>query len=138
MPARCQIARCILHAATIVLASVTAAAAQETSTRDARASSKPFYLRDIQIGDVTLPFSPMTVVVMIISLFFLGSIFNSPKSTAKASHILIDGKDAQAKLEKMKKDIKGDYAKFQSLAKNFSKCPSGKADGGRLGTFKPG
>lgn len=46
---------------------------------------------------------------------------NSPKSTATASHILIEGKDAEERLDKMKKDIKGDYIKFQALAKQHSK-----------------
>jgi len=121
-------------------AALAAAAAQETSSsKDAREYSKPFYLRDIRItDDITLPFSPVTVLVVLISAFFVNGIFSGPKSTAKASHILIDGNDAQARLERMKKDVRGDYSKFQNLARKFSKCPSGKADGGRLGTFKPG
>ncbi|KAL7553785.1 hypothetical protein ACHAWF_017116, partial [Thalassiosira exigua] len=113
-------------------------AAETTADHDARAQSKPFYLRDIQVGDVTLPFSPVSVVVMLVSVFLLGGIFSGEKSTASASHILIDGKDAEARLTKMKKDVKGDYGKFQALAKQHSKCPSGKAEGGKLGTFKPG
>lgn len=112
--------------------------AAANTTTNARDQSKPFYLRDIEIGGVTLPFSPATVIVMILSVFMLGGIFNSPKSTATASHILMDGNDAEQKLEKLKKDIKGDYNKFQALAKQHSKCPSGKSAGGRLGTFKPG
>lgn len=112
--------------------------AAANATTNARDQSKPFYLRDIEIGGVTLPFSPATVIVMILSVFMLGGIFNSPKSTATASHILMDGNDAEQKLEKLKKDIKGDYNKFQALAKQHSKCPSGKSAGGRLGTFKPG
>merc|ERR1712194_779667 len=103
-----------------------------------RAEAKPFYLRDIAIGDTTLPFSPMTLLVMLVSTFLLGGIFNSPKSTATASHILLDGKDAEQKLEKYKKDIKGDYTAFQKLASQHSKCPSGKQNGGKLGVFKPG
>ena len=71
----------------------------------------------------------------------LGGIFKSPKSFATASHILLDGKDgkdSQAMLEKMKKDINGDFSKFQVLAKHHSSCPSGKSAGGKLGVFKPG
>jgi len=68
----------------------------------------------------------------------LNGIFSSPKSSATASHILVDGKDAQAKLEKLKKDIGSDFSKFQAAAARLSKCPSGKKEGGRLGTFKPG
>lgn len=118
--------------------SIAMAAEVYADTADARAEAKPFYLRDIQIGDTTLPFSPMTVFIMLISLFLLGGIFNSPKSTATASHILIDGNDAEKRLEKLKKEINGDYTIFQKLAKQHSKCPSGKQAGGRLGVFKPG
>ncbi|KAL7543834.1 hypothetical protein ACHAXR_013182 [Thalassiosira sp. AJA248-18] len=120
-----------------LLSTIIGMAAAETG-KNAREQSKPFYLRDIEVGGVTLPFSPATVVVMLVSLIMLGGIFNSPKSTATASHILLDGKDAESRLAKMKKDIKGDYNKFQALAKQHSKCPSGKAAGGKLGTFKPG
>ena len=38
----------------------------------------------------------------------------------------------------MKKQIGNDYAKFMALAEQHSKCPSGKASGGKLGTFRPG
>ena len=54
-----------------------------------------------------------------------------------ASHILLDGDKAKDKLEAMKKEIK-DYNKFMALAKQHSKCPSGKSAGGKLGTFRPG
>jgi len=108
------------------------------NAKDAREESKSFYLRDIEIGDITLPFSPVTVVVMLISFIMLTGIFNTPKSTATASHILIEGNDAEERLNKMKQDIGTNYTKFQSLAKAHSICPSGKAEGGKLGTFKPG
>ena len=68
----------------------------------------------------------------------LTGIFNTPKSTATASHILLDGDNAEDRLKKMKQEIGTNYTKFQSLAKQHSTCPSGKAAGGRLGTFKPG
>lgn len=111
------------------------------SGKDERDLSRPFYLRDIRVGEYTLPFSPVTVVVMIISAILLnGIMFNSPKSTATASHILLDSKDAESRLDKMKKDLVagGDHGKFQAMAREHSKCPSGKAAGGSLGTFKPG
>ncbi|KAL3799522.1 hypothetical protein ACHAW5_010290 [Stephanodiscus triporus] len=76
---------------------------------------------------------------MIFSAIMLnGILFNSPKSTATASHILLDDKDAESRLMNMKKEIKGDYGKFQAIAREHSKCPSGKAAGGSLGAFKPG
>ena len=109
------------------------------SGKDERDLSRPFYLRDIRVGEYTLPFSPVTVVVMIISAIMLnGIMFNTPMSTATASHILLDGKDAESRLAKMKKDVAGDHGKFQTMAREHSKCPSGKAAGGSLGTFKPG
>jgi peptidyl-prolyl cis-trans isomerase C len=118
---------------------VVAFASGGAAARDERDRSKPFYLRDIQVGEYTLPFSPVTVVVMIVSMIMLnGIIFNSPKSTATASHILLDDKDAKSRLTEMKKEINGDYGKFQAMAREHSKCPSGKAAGGSLGTFKPG
>ena len=119
--------------------STTITSAADTSADEMRQQSKPFYLRDIQLGDTTLPFSPVTVLVIIISFIMLTGIFNSPKSTASASHILVDdGNDAEKRLTKMRDEIKKDYNKFQVLARQHSKCPSGKAAGGRLGTFKPG
>lgn len=131
---RHQIARYLISAISFAMA-----AAAEVTNKDERAQSKPFYLRDIQVGDTTLPFTPVTVFVVLISVAMIGGIFNNaPKSTATASHILLDGKDAQTRLDKMKTDIKGDYNKFQALAKQHSKCPSGKQAGGKLGAFKPG
>ena len=121
----------------ILLSSLAMASAADTASTS-RESSKPFYLRDIEVGGTTLPFSPATVVVMIVSAFMLGGIFNSPKSTATASHILVEGPDSEKRLEKLKKDIGSDYSKFQACAKLHSKCPSGKSAGGKLGTFKPG
>ena len=91
------------------------------------------------MGDTHLPFSPVTVLVTLVSFVMITGIFNnSPKSTATASHILLDDKDAEKRLTKYKADINNNYSKFQALAKQYSKCPSGKAAGGKLGTFKPG
>jgi peptidyl-prolyl cis-trans isomerase C len=100
--------------------------------------AKPFYLRDIQIGDVKLPITPVTLVTMLISFFFIIRGAGGSKSTVTASHILLDGDKAKDKLDTMKKEIKQDYNKFTAFAKQHSKCPSGKAAGGKLGTFRPG
>jgi peptidyl-prolyl cis-trans isomerase C len=130
----------VLYPSTILAIGIGVAfASGGTSARDERDQAKPFYLRDIKVGEFTLPFSPVTVVVMIVSAIMLnGIIFNSPKSTATASHILLDDKDAESRLRKMEKEINNDYGKFQAMAREHSKCPSGKAAGGSLGTFKPG
>lgn len=122
---------------TLDTAIIVAASGMAAAERD---ESKPFYLRDIQIGEYyTLPFSPVTVVTIIISFLLLSNIMASgPKSTATASHILLDGVDAETRLLKLKDSINGDYAKFMLMAKEHSKCPSGKSAGGSLGMFKPG
>ena len=127
--------RYFTYALMSLIACLTAAASETASKRE---YSKPWINRDIQLGNTTLPFSPATVIVLILSIFMFGGIFNGPKSTASASHILLDHPDAKERLAKMKKDINGDYNKFQALAKQHSKCPSGKAAGGKLGTFGPG
>jgi len=54
-------------------------------------------------------------------------------TSVKASHILVDTK-AQADLIKTKLD---NGENFESLAKQYSKCPSGQ-DGGSLGYFERG
>lgn len=137
-PSLRRIARHLAFAITLS-ALAAAAGTSDASSRHIRETSKPFYLRDIEVGGVTLPFSPVTVLVMILSAFMITGIFgSSPKSTAAASHILVDGNDAEDRLNKVKREIGGDYAKFQRLAKLHSKCPSGKSAGGKLGTFRPG
>ena len=112
------------HLLSIAMLCIKAAIAD--NAKDVREESKPFYLRDIEVGGVHLPFSPVTLVVMIISFIMLTGIFNTPKSTATASHILVEGTNAEERLNKMKQDIGSNYTKFQSLAKQHSKCPSGK------------
>jgi peptidyl-prolyl cis-trans isomerase C len=119
-------------------ASFVVAAAAAKDDNDARYQSKPFYLRDIRIGDTMLPFSPVTVVITIFSLIMLSGLFSWNKISATASHILLLDDDAEAKLNKIKKDIGNDYTKFQMAAKQYSKCPSGKSSGGSLGSFRPG
>lgn len=123
-----------------LLASTSSVASSSSfDTLAARQEAKPFYLRDIQIGDTTLPFSPASVVIMIISIvMLLRNLLGGPKSSAVASHILVDDtEDAKAKLTAIKKEI-NDFTKFKGAAQRYSKCPSGKASGGSLGKFTPG
>ena len=54
-------------------------------------------------------------------------------SKAAARHILVESED---QCNDLKKQI-ADGADFGDLAKQHSKCPSGR-DGGNLGTFGPG
>jgi len=62
------------------------------------------------------------------------------QSSAVASHILLDDHSdaAKEKLEKLKKEIGNDKAKFAKLAAEHSTCPSGKSAGGSLGKFNMG
>ena len=53
---------------------------------------------------------------------------------ATARHILVD---TQEKCEKVKKQIDGG-SDFAEMARQHSKCPSGKQGGGDLGEFSPG
>lgn len=67
------------------------------------------------------------------------NVFGGPQSSATASHILLDDTDeSKAKLTVLKKEIGTDYNKFTAAARKYSKCPSGKAAGGSLGTFGKG
>lgn len=55
-------------------------------------------------------------------------------TTAKARHILVD---TQEKCEAIKKQIE-EGSDFADMARQHSKCPSGKQGGGALGEFSPG
>lgn len=123
---------------TLLASGAGVASSSSFDTFAARQDAKPFYLRDIQIGDTTLPFSPATVVIIILSIIMLlRNLLGGPQSSATASHILMDdNEESKAKLTAMKKEI-NDLTKFKGAAQRFSKCPSGKA-GGSLGTFRPG
>ena len=99
--------------------------------------TKPFLLRKIRIGDILLPVSPVTVLVLLVSAIVLIRVLLS-KSTAVASHILLDSDDAEERLKKMEAEIGNDNTKFADAARRYSKCPSGKAAGGSLGRIERG
>ncbi len=123
---------------TLLAFTIDVASSTSFDTLAAREEAKPFYLKDIQIGDTTLPFSPASVVIATISIIMLlRNLLGGPKSTAVASHILVDDtEEAKARLIALKKEI-NDFNKFKGAAQRYSKCPSGKS-GGSLGTFSPG
>lgn len=123
---------------TLLASTISVASSSSFDTLAAREEAKPFYLRDIQIGDTTLPFSPASVVIVILSvIMLLRNLLGGPKSSAVASHILVDDtEEAKAKLTALKKEI-NDFTKFKGAAQRYSKCPSGKT-GGSLGSFSPG
>jgi len=55
-------------------------------------------------------------------------------ATANARHILVASEE---KCEELKSQIEAGATDFESCAKKFSQCPSGKK-GGDLGSFGPG
>jgi len=100
---------------------------------------KPFLMRNIEVGDVTLPVSPATVILfVIVAIVMFRGVTQSVSATAR--HILIDDHSEETKnrLETMKAEISNDKQKFAACAKKYSKCPSGKAAGGSLGKFGQG
>jgi peptidyl-prolyl cis-trans isomerase C len=57
-----------------------------------------------------------------------------PPKKARARHILVPTEQA---CNDLKTQIESGKAKFEDLAKQHSKCPSGR-EGGDLGEFRPG
>ena len=129
----------VLHNILLLASFAGVASSSSFDTHTARQNAKPLYLRDIQIGDTTLPFSPATVVIIVVSIIMLlRNLLGGSKSSASASHILMDdNEESKAKLSAMKKEI-NDITQFKGAAQRYSKCPSGKASGGSLGKFSPG
>mmetsp|Transcript_5519 Transcript_5519/g.8005 ORF Transcript_5519/g.8005 Transcript_5519/m.8005 type:complete len:168 (+) Transcript_5519:37-540(+) len=106
-----------------------------TSMDDERILAKPWYVRDIELGDTKIPISPVTLMAILIGLYFLIQTFTD-RSFAEASHILVE--DDPDQLEKLKRQIGNDPKKFATAAEKYSTCPSGKSNGGFLGKFKRG
>ena len=102
---------------------------------------RPFLVRDIEIGGITLPVSPITILILFISAqILLRALFKS--STVTASHILLEGssEETRKKLEQYKREINNDATKFAEYAGKYSSCPSGKngSPKGSLGKFAQG
>lgn len=135
--------RSILLLAVLVLAQTTieAARTEEAEETQRRRLAKPWYVRDIEWGSVKLPVSPVTLVVVVLSLYWLVSSWNSgPVVWCEASHILVSTKkdpDPEKKLEQLKQQIGKSEARFAAAAGEHSECPS-RANGGRLGRFQRG
>jgi peptidyl-prolyl cis-trans isomerase C len=105
--------------------------------RAARLATKPWYTRNIQLGDAQLPFSPVTVFLGLMSVLYLVYYWSGSQSYAEAAHILLADKsdDAKDKLEGWKAKIGSDFTLFSKYAKEHSACPS-KQGGGNLGKFR--
>eukprot|EP00591_Stephanopyxis_turris_P001272 CAMPEP_0195523840 /NCGR_PEP_ID=MMETSP0794_2-20130614/23298_1 /TAXON_ID=515487 /ORGANISM="Stephanopyxis turris, Strain CCMP 815" /LENGTH=184 /DNA_ID=CAMNT_0040653925 /DNA_START=124 /DNA_END=678 /DNA_ORIENTATION=- len=118
---------------------VASAARKEDGERMAKAreDSRPFYLREVDV--MGIPIQPTTIILTVACIIILYRGLTK-QSTARASHILLDGSsdETKAKLEKIKKEIGNDPKKFEEAAKKYSTCPSGKSAGGCLGTFAMG
>lgn len=100
---------------------------------------RPFLTRDLVMFGFRTPFTPVTIIIVVVSGYILFSNLTKA-SSATASHILLDdSSDAtKEKLIKMKKEIGNDKAKFAKYAAEHSTCPSGKSSGGSLGKFRMG
>jgi peptidyl-prolyl cis-trans isomerase C len=126
----------------LLLLQVLSCHASDTDEQDdmnqARELSKPWLMRDLQVGGVSLFFSPATVLTVIFFLVNLHHAFVNP-NWAETSHILIKDASNQTKkmMTEMKKDIGTDLKSFGDYAAKYSQCPS-KSKKGDLGRFKPG
>ena len=140
-----RVSQCVLLVSFAILLEASVAAGDATddkaaeARRQERLASKPWYMRDTQIGGMTIPISPVTLLIGFLALFNLWRGFNK-KSFAVASHILIQSHDdaTKQKLDDLKtKQIKNDAKQFAAVAAKYSSCPS-KSRGGNLGKFHRG
>jgi hypothetical protein len=101
--------------------------------------AKMWYLRRIQIGNTKLPFSAVTVAIILFSIYYLVSNWSGGGGGAnsgvfcEASHILLSdhSEAAQATLNEYKEKIKDDPELFAKHARKFSACSS-KNNGGNM------
>jgi peptidyl-prolyl cis-trans isomerase C len=108
----------------------------------ARHLAKPWYTESLVVFGVDLFITPMTLLILVFSLFYLYyaiALQLPAPSYAIASHILLsDHSDVtKAKLVDAKDKIGTDFDKFSKMAAQLSECPS-KNNGGTLGKFRPG
>lgn len=104
-----------------------------------RSEAKPWYLRNIEFKNIKIPLSPVTLVIMWFSLYFvIKAIGPKEMKWVEASHILLKdpSEETRKKLDDMKKQIGKDATQFARHASKFSECPSGKRGGGNLGHFR--
>lgn len=105
----------------------------------ARLQAKPWYARNIEMGVVSLPISPATLVVIFLSAFYLFYFWSGKQNYAEASHILLKdpSEDTRKRMEGWKLKIGKDYTLFSKYAANYSECPSNR-NSGKLGRFRKG
>jgi parvulin-like peptidyl-prolyl isomerase len=131
-----------IHLLVLLVATMMAAAEEEDeeeALKRARIAAKPWFMRNIVIGNTKLPFSPTTLAVGFLSIFYVLWFWQGSPGYCVASHILIkDDSDAtKERLEAVKRNLGPSAAAFAEYASKHSDCPS-KAQGGMLGKFKPG
>jgi peptidyl-prolyl cis-trans isomerase C len=101
-----------------------------------RQHARPWMTKYLEVGGITLPFSPASAMVLFLSIFYIYFFWAGAAVYCTASHILVkDGPDTKKKLADWKAKIGSDYALFAKYAQDHSECPS-KRDGGSLGRFK--
>mmetsp|Transcript_19309 Transcript_19309/g.28404 ORF Transcript_19309/g.28404 Transcript_19309/m.28404 type:complete len:205 (-) Transcript_19309:436-1050(-) len=105
----------------------------------AREAAKPSILLPVQILGTTLPLSPVTLCVFLVTAAFSIYVFQRT-SKALAYHILLEGTDEETrkKMLKFKEEIGDNERKFSKYAELYSSCPSGKRQGGALGWVPQG
>jgi parvulin-like peptidyl-prolyl isomerase len=136
-------ASCLLLMTMVLLSAPSGLAdqIQRSSMEQQRLDAKPWLVKNLEISGYTLPFSPITIIILWLSVSFLYSTL--PKgsraavrvsSSAIASHILMHDKET---LLRLKHDIGDNPEEFAKAAAEYSTCPS-KEQGGMLGKFSPG
>jgi peptidyl-prolyl cis-trans isomerase C len=110
---------------------------EDAELKRARLAAKPWYTKYMVVGGMTMPFTPTSLVVFLLSAFYVTYYLSSTVSFAEASHILISdaSPETKKKLEDWKAKIGSDYALFSKYAADHSTCSS-KTNGGSLGRFK--
>jgi peptidyl-prolyl cis-trans isomerase C len=110
---------------------------ESTDIQRARMAAQPWFVKRIEIGETKLPLSPVSVVILFVSIFYVIYYWSGRPVYADASHILLmdHSDEAKARLEDWRQKIGNDPGKFMQYAHEHSECPS-KQTGGRLGRFR--
>jgi parvulin-like peptidyl-prolyl isomerase len=126
-----------LASALLLVAGVVGKSPGIDGMKSARASARPWYMRKIEISNVVIPVSPVSLIVLLVSAFYLVYFWTGKPEYVVASHILLDdptSDENEEKLEEWKLKIGKDAILFAKYARQYSSCPS-KSKGGNLGKF---
>lgn len=102
----------------------------------ARVNAKPWFVKRMEFGGNQLPISPVSAVILLLSLFYMMYYWSGRPVYADASHILLmdHSDETRIRLEGWRQKIGSDLGVFMQYAHEHSECPS-KQTGGRLGKF---